>query len=66
MKVLWETEFKRHLKELLKNQDLETSEIQNMDALLREINYRENERCTLLVEVDDDWDTKIIASLKRE
>lgn len=66
MKVLWETEFRQHLKELLKNQGLEISEIQNMDALLGEINYRENSRCTLLVEVDDDWETKIKASLKRE
>ncbi|MFZ5515504.1 MAG: hypothetical protein ACOY90_02625 [Candidatus Zhuqueibacterota bacterium] len=59
MKVLWETEFKQQLNELLKKHQTNAHEITDMDNMLRQIGYRETPRCKLLIEVVDDWQHRI-------
>ena len=62
MEVLWETEFKHQLKHLLNSHGIEISDITILEKVLPEINYRESPRCALMIEVDDNWQNKVIES----
>lgn len=66
MKVLWETEFRKQLADLLKEHGIELSADENMDEIYNEIGYQESARCKLLVEVDDHWENKVINVLKNK
>jgi len=55
MKVLWETEFRQQLNDVLKKHQITANEIIDMEGMLNQIGYRETLRCKLLIEVVDDW-----------
>jgi len=60
--VLWETVFNEQLEKILDSHGIDKSD-QRINLLKSQLNFNRRKSCSLLIEVDEDWKTKLTTIL---
>ena len=63
--IMWETTFNEQFEKILESYGIDKSD-KIIDSLRLHLNFNRRKSCNLLIEVDEDWKTKLTMILENE